>query len=57
MQVHEEVLRLLLAAVGQLSVSRLAQYLQTTLAKSKRSRKCALTQAPINLTHRCAAAE
>jgi hypothetical protein len=41
-QVHEEVLRLLLAAVPQLSVERLAQYLHATLANSKRSRKCAL---------------
>ena len=40
-QVHEEVLRLLLAAVPQLGVERLAQLLATTLANSKRSRKCA----------------
>ena len=46
MQVHEEVLRLLLAAVPQLSVERLAGLLATTLANSKRSRKCARTPAP-----------
>lgn len=45
MQVHEEVLRLLMAAVGQLSVAQLAGYLQTTLANSKRSRR--LLAAPV----------
>lgn len=41
MQVHEEVLRLLLGAAPQLSVAQVAQYLQNTLNNSKKSRKCA----------------
>lgn len=36
---HEEVLRLLLAAAPQLSVAQVAQYLQSTLNNSKKSRR------------------
>jgi hypothetical protein len=39
MEVHEEVLRLLQAAAGQMSGSYLAQCLETTLHNSRRSRK------------------
>lgn len=38
-QVHEEVLRLLLAAAPQMEISVLARYLQTTIQNSRRSRK------------------
>ena len=41
MQVHEEVLRLILVAAPQLSVPQVAQYLQNTINNSKRSRRCA----------------
>lgn len=39
MEVHEEVLRLLQAAAGQMSGAYLAQCLETTLHNSRRSRK------------------
>ena len=39
MQVHEEVLRLLLAAAPQLPVPQTAQYLHNTINNSKKSRK------------------
>ena len=42
LQVHEEVLRLILVAAPQLSVPQVAQYLQNTINNSKRSRRCAL---------------
>lgn len=38
-QVHEEVLRLLLAAAPRIPVLQLSNYLSTTLAASRRSRK------------------
>jgi hypothetical protein len=40
-QVHEEVLRLLLAALPKLDTPQLAHYLQETLKHSRKSRKCA----------------
>ena len=39
LQVHEEVLRLLLAAAPQLPVPQTAQYLHNTINNSKKSRK------------------
>ena len=41
LQVHEEVLRLLLAALPKLGTAQLAHYLQETLKHSRKSRKCA----------------
>lgn len=38
---HEEVLRLLLAALPKLGTAQLAHYLQETLKHSRKSRKCA----------------
>jgi hypothetical protein len=38
-QVHEEVLRLLLAAAPQLDAEKLGKYLTTTLENSKKSRR------------------
>ncbi len=40
LQVHEEVLRLLLAALPKLGTAQLAHYLQETLKHSRKSRKC-----------------
>ncbi len=37
---HEEVLRLLMVATDRLGVPKLAEYLQSTLANSKKSRRC-----------------
>ena len=42
MQVHEEVLRLLMVGTERLGVPKLAEYLQATLANSKKSRRCGL---------------
>ena len=39
-QVHEEVLRLLLAVAKQLSPEQLGRYLQTTIQRSRKSRRC-----------------
>lgn len=39
---HEETLRLLLAAAPQLETGTLARHLQTAIQNSRRSRKCAL---------------
>jgi hypothetical protein len=38
-QVHEEVLRLLLAALGKLGTALVADYLQTLLRNSRKSRR------------------
>lgn len=38
-QVHEEVLRLLLAVAKQLSPEQLGRYLQTTIQRSRKSRR------------------
>ena len=47
LQVHEEVLRLLLAVAKQLSPERLGRYLQTTIQRSRKSRRCATAAEPL----------